>query len=132
MRMAGFYRREKRREQTLDYWSNCKYSYDELVAGFRTYFTANNLSFPERISDDRWRLWKRLGNEVLTVPEAELYPQSKAIEFPSISTTYTGEISLRECLCLASQEALSGVNSDRNITGYALACDLIWLSGLAE
>ena len=103
-----------------------------MIAGFRAYFTANNLSFPEHISDERWRLWKRLGNEVLTVPEAKLYPQSQAIEFPTLCTTYTGEIPLRECLCLASQEALSGVTSERNITGYALACDLIgcqsWLN----
>ena len=132
MRMAGFYRREKKKEQTLSYWSNCRYSYDDLLAGFQTYFTASNISFPKGISNARWRLWKRLGNKVLTVPEAELYPQSKAIEFPAISTTYTGKIPLNECLCLASQETLSGVASDRNVTGYALACDLIgcqsWLN----
>ena len=132
MRMAGFYRREKRKEQTLNYWSNCKYSYDDLIAGFRAYFTACGISFPGHISDERWRLWKRLGNEVLTVPEAELYPQSQAIEFPAVCTTYTGEIPLTQCLSQANQEALSGVTSDRNMTGYALACDLfgcqLWLN----
>ena len=132
MRMAGFYRREKHQEQTLDYWSDRKYSYENLITGFKAYFTANNLSFPEHMSDDRWRLWKRLGNKILTVPEAELYPQSKTIELPLVSTTYTGEISLIECLSQANQSVLFGVSSDRNITGYALACDLIgcgeWLT----
>ncbi len=132
MRMAGFYRREKDKEQTLNYWSDCKYSYDELIIRFKRYFTTNNISFPEHISDERWRLWKRLGKKVLTVPEAKLHPQSKDNAIPVISCNYTGEIPLIECLSQANQSTLSGVNSDRNITGYALACDLIgcqeWLT----
>ena len=125
MRMAGFYRREKGQEQALSYWSRQRYSYEDFIGGFKAYFSFKNLHFPETISDDRWRLWKQKGNQVLSIPETELYPQLQSVQIPVISSIYTGDIPLEKCLSQANREALSGVTSDRNITGYALACDLI-------
>ena len=131
MRIAGFFRREKGSEQTLEYWSKSRYTYDQLIAGIRRYFAAHSIPFPETISEEKWRIYKRMrrdGNldlSVLTKSDSELYPK------PSYSTTttsysdYTGQIPLQLALSFANQEALRGVGSNRNNTGLALARDLI-------
>ena len=63
MRIAGFFRREKGKEQTLEYYSEHRYTYEEFVAGFRTYFKAKGIPFPETISEERWRIYKRMRNK---------------------------------------------------------------------
>ncbi len=140
MRIAGFYRREKGREQTLDYGSESRYSYEELIAGIRTYFAAKNIPFPETISEDRWRIYKRgrrdgkIDLSILTLPSSELYPKPKAVATPTVvNSSYTGSIPLELALSRSNQEALTGVSSVRNNTGLAIARDLIgchdWLIG---
>ncbi len=46
MRIAGFYRREKEREQTLEYCSESRYTYDQFLEGIRRYLTAKKYSIP--------------------------------------------------------------------------------------
>ncbi len=131
MRMAGFFRREKGREQTLEYWSSSRYSYEELIAGIRAYFAAKDIPFPEDISEERWRIYKRgrrdnnLDLSILTLPESELYPKPDYKYPTTVSTTYTGSIPLHLALSKANQFFLKGVERDRNNTGLALARDLI-------
>ncbi len=136
MRIAGFYRREKGREQTLEYSSDSRYSYDEFIAGIKAYFEAFELPFPEDISSERWRIYKRgirdgnLDLSILIKPENELISQYK---YPHFSTVYRGNtpihqasrIPLHLALSKANQSALKGVSSQRNNTGVALAKDLI-------
>ena len=127
MRLAGFYRREKGREQTLEYSSESRYSYDELRGGIKAYFEAKGIPFPEDISEERWRIYKRAKREghldlsILTKPESELYPQSTYRANPTVPTGYTGRIPLQLALSKANQEVLKGVGGDRNQTGVALA-----------
>ncbi len=131
MRMAGFYRREKGREQTLEYSSDSRSSYDELITGIKVYYDVKGIPFPEDISESRWRIYKRAKREghldlsILTKPESELYPQSTYRTNPTVSTAYRGRIPLHLALSKANQEALKGVGSERNQTGIALAKDLI-------
>ena len=133
MRMAGFYRREKGREQTLEYSNDARYSYDELFAGIKAYYEAKNIPFPEDISEERWRIYKRMKRNantnldlsILIKPESELYPKSAYRPNPNVPNTYRGRIPLHLALSRANQEALKGVGSDRNQTGVALAKDLI-------
>ena len=138
MRIAGFYRKEKGKEQTLEYWSKSKYSYEEMVARVQAYYTAKNIPFPENLSDERWRKYKRDrrdGNSdlsILTKPEEELYPKPQKAIITLIGHNYTGKIPLELALSKGNQKALEGVDSNRNNTGFALACDLIscynWLT----
>ncbi|MDJ0571421.1 MAG: hypothetical protein QNJ53_20560 [Pleurocapsa sp. MO_192.B19] len=131
MRIAGFDRREKGKEQTLEYWSESRYSYDQLIAGIRAYFAAKNIPFPEDISEERWRIYKKgrrdgqIDLSILSLPESELYPKPVYKSTPTVSTTYTGSIPLELALSSSNQSALKGVGSDRNNTGLALARDLI-------
>ena len=136
MRIAGFYRKEKGREQTLEYSSDSRYSYDEFITGIKAYFKVKNLPFPKDISSERWRIYKRgkrdgnLDKSILIKPENELTPQYK---YPNFSTVYRGNtpihqasrIPLHLALSKANQSALRGVASSRNNTGVALALDLI-------
>ncbi len=131
MRIAGFYRREKGREQTLEYYSEARYTYEEFIAGFRAYFEVKGIPFPEEISEERWRIYKRMRNKgnldlsILVKPESELYPKPNYSATPTVSLSYNGQIPLHLALSKAHQEDLGGVSSDRNIVGYALARDLI-------
>ncbi len=131
MRMAGFFRSEKGREQTLEYWSESRYSYEEFISGIKNYFAVKGIPFPETISEERWRIYKRgrrdgqIDLSILSLPESELYPQPVYSSTPILSTSYTGSIPLHLALSKANQEALRGVESDRNTIGIALAKDLI-------
>ncbi len=138
MRIAGFYRREKEREQTLEYWSESRYTYDQFLEGIRRYFEVKGIPFPEAISEDRWRIYKRgrrdknLDLSILTKSDDELYPKPSYSTTPTLNSSYTGQIPLHLALSKANQEALQGVGSGRNNTGLALALDLIgcyiWLT----
>ncbi len=138
MRIAGFYRREKGREQTLEYWSESRYTCDQILEGIRRYFAIKDIPFPESISEEKWRIYKRgrrdknLDLSILTKSDDELYPKPSYSTIPTIPATYTGKIPLHLALSKANQEALRGVGSERNNTGLALALDLIgcdsWLT----
>ncbi len=138
MRIAGFYRREKEREQTLEYCSESRYSYDQLLTGIKRYFALKGIPFPEAISENRWRIYKRgrrnnnLDLSILIKPESELYPLPSSSTNPTVDSSYTDSIPLHLALSFANQEALNGVGSERNNTGLALALDLIgcyiWLT----
>jgi|GEM_PF-6892199 len=133
MRIAGFYRKEKGKEQTLEYSSDHRYTYDEFLAGFKAFFKVKGIPFPEAISKDRWRIYKRMRNKgnldlsILVKPEEQLYPvpQYSTTTNLNISSTYSGQIPLHLALSYAHQEDLRGVSSYRNKTGFDLACDLI-------
>ena len=136
MRMAGFYRREKGRQQTLEYSSESRSSYEEFIAGIKAYFEAKGIPFPEDISEERWRIYKRAKREghldlsILTKPESEFYPKSTYRPNHKFSTAYRGKIPLHLALSKANQEALKGVVRERNQTGVALAKDLIYSRAL--
>ena len=133
IRMPGFFRKETGKEQTLEYSSDHTYTYNELIAGIKRYFDYLGIPFPDEISDDRWRIYKRmlrdnnLDLDVLVKPEEELYPvlNYSCTSNTNISSTYSGQIPLHLALSYAHQEDLRGVSSERNNTGFALACDLI-------
>lgn len=55
MRIAGFDRKEKNSHQALLSHSDCKYTYDEFIDGFKRYFASVGWEFPEIITDDWWR-----------------------------------------------------------------------------
>ncbi len=46
MRIAGFYRQEKGKEQTLDYWSDCRCTQEQFLQGLRAAFQAKGYIFP--------------------------------------------------------------------------------------
>lgn len=60
MRLAGFHRKEKGKDQVLYSHSPANYSYDRLVEAFRTWFEHNGWAFPDRITDDWWAEFKRV------------------------------------------------------------------------
>ncbi len=47
MRIPGFYRKEKEKEQTLDYYSYSAYSYEQLLEGISKVFSGLNWKLPE-------------------------------------------------------------------------------------
>ncbi|MDJ0647148.1 MAG: hypothetical protein QNJ60_00440 [Xenococcaceae cyanobacterium MO_188.B19] len=131
MRIAGFYRKEKDREQTLEYWSESRYTYDQLLTGIKNYFIAKDIPFPESMSEDRWRIYKRgrrdnnLDLSILVKPESELYPLPDSATTPTFTSVCTDSIPLHLALSKAHQDILGGVASERNNTGFNLALDLI-------
>ncbi|MEB3150906.1 MAG: hypothetical protein VKL60_18050 [Sphaerospermopsis sp.] len=67
MRLAGFARTKKGREQTLDKVTSATYSFDELNTALD-----KSGKFPYGLSDTRWSDWRTHGDEVLALPEDEL------------------------------------------------------------
>ncbi len=54
MRAAGFFRREKGKEQTLEFHSDQFCTLAEVLEGFQKVFVDLGYTFPETISDERW------------------------------------------------------------------------------
>jgi len=88
MRMAGFYRKEKQAEQTLEFLSDNTYSVEDFTTGLQKAFASLGLPFPDSICDNRWkRLEKALNKEegresklteiktVLSLTDDELNPK---------------------------------------------------------
>ncbi len=55
MRIAGFFRKEKNKEQALLFHSENKYTYQQFIDGFKKFFAHKGIKFPERITDEWWR-----------------------------------------------------------------------------
>ncbi len=134
MRIAGFYRKEKGKEQTLEYSSDHRYTYEEFIAGFKAFFKAKGIPFPEEISEDKWRYYKGMRNKdevdlsILDKPDDELYPApkySRNTPYPNISSTCSVRIPLDLALSRKNQEDLNGVASNRHLRGFEIACDLV-------
>ena len=60
MRLPGFYRREKGKNQTLEIYSNYRYNPDQIEAGLRQFFRSQGWNYPEVLSDIRWRECRRV------------------------------------------------------------------------
>ncbi len=133
IRMPGFFRKETGKEQTLEYSSDHRYTRDEFLARIKRYFDYLGIPLPSKISNDRWRIYKRMVRDnnldlsILSIPEEQLYPVPNYSTSTNlnISSTYSGQIPLDLALSYAHQEDLRGVSSYRNKTGFDLACDLI-------
>jgi replicative DNA helicase len=54
MRFPGGYRKEKGAYQSLLYFSDYRYTYDEMLEGFRAYYHYWGVEIPEVIPDDWW------------------------------------------------------------------------------
>jgi predicted XRE-type DNA-binding protein len=67
MRLAGFARKSKGTEQTLDFTSDYTYSLNEITTALD-----KTGQFPYGLSDTRWSDWRTHGDPVLTLPENEL------------------------------------------------------------
>ena len=127
MRAAGFYRASKGQYQSVWYYSNSAYYIDDIEAALDS-----TGKFPYGLSEARFNRWNNEGDRVLSIPEDELYPKLKPLKIPTSTPSFTGEIPLEELLSRAHKEALNGVSSNRNATGFALAKDLVgcanWLT----
>ncbi|NET39585.1 MAG: DEAD/DEAH box helicase family protein [Cyanothece sp. SIO1E1] len=62
MRIPGFYRLEKGKEQGLYSWSDSRYTCDEILTGLQRWFDHRGWVMPESITDDWWRVLKRFIN----------------------------------------------------------------------
>lgn len=62
MRTPCFYRKETGKEQSLLYYSDAQYSYDEILAGLQKYYDWWGVEMPPHIPDDWWSecFWKIL------------------------------------------------------------------------
>lgn len=128
MRLAGFFRRETGKEQTLVQWREQRYSYDQFIEGLKTYFTKKKFLWCEEISDRRWRAYKKsLNVEVFSKPESDFIPKPR-----TISTNYEIQIDkalsfpLEICLTKNDNELIKGgIDHHRNNFGHKLACNLI-------
>ena len=139
MRLAGVSRAAKNTIQSLEYYSNYRYT----AAEFEEKLDAIGW-FPHGLSQERWlkasRDYYRTKNdtrspsekeaaliEILKLPFAELFPKpipTSSFNIPPIEGIVP--IPLEVCLSKANRAHLGGVvNGSRNKTGYDLACDLI-------
>lgn len=84
MRVEGFDRHEDgtlKGHQTRVYQSDNRYTYAEFVEGFKRYFAAKGLTFPESITDQWWTVLKRfIKNQDLAGLKAELVKGSEGYE----------------------------------------------------
>ncbi|MBD1825688.1 hypothetical protein H6F51_24785 [Cyanobacteria bacterium FACHB-DQ100] len=55
MRLPGFSRREKGREQELLYYSHDRYTPDQILAGLQKWFDYSGWNLPEEMPEDWWR-----------------------------------------------------------------------------
>lgn len=141
MRIAGFTRLEKGKEQTLEFWSDHSYSLEEFTQGLRAAFKAIGYIFPEQLSDERWRrIRKALTTkglapdskisqikEILALDEAALYPKPQQYE-RSQDFKYNGDhIPLEVCLTKDDRELIArGVGEgSRGLSAFKLAVNLI-------
>lgn len=134
MRIPGFFRKEKGTEQSLHYASDYRYDYEEIVAGFKKYYIAKNIPFPEALCDERWLLFRQKEREKgrafaltwLTKPKSEWYPKKAISHQPSVISHSGSTIPLIELVSKNNRNAIeNGVTSDRNNTGVAVLRDLL-------
>ncbi len=139
MRLAGVVRASKKSQQSLEYYSDARYTPSE----FENKLDALGY-FPMGLSYDRWRCaradWFKKEDkrsqcekeeslkEILAKPEEELYPAPSVTTNSTVNYSGSGSIPipLEECLSKANRDNLPGISTgSRNKTGFDLACDLI-------
>lgn len=141
MRIAGFYRQEKGKEQTLDYWSNRRYTQERFLQGLRAAFGAKGYVFPEHLSDERWRRIKQVLTtkeltpevktcqikEILALDETVFHPKPPQYDRPHDFKYLGSRIPLEICLTKDDRELIAGGigEGSRSVSGYKLACNLI-------
>ncbi len=148
MRIAGFYRQEKGKEQTLDFWSDNRYTQTQFLQGIKAAYQAKDFAFPKRLSDERWRRLRQvLTNkelslsakssqirEILALDESALYPQPKQYKTEG-KFQYSGDrIPLEICLTKDDRDLIArGVGEgSRTNSGYKLAVNLVGTAGALD
>ena len=141
MRIAGFYRQEKGREQTLDYWSDCRYTQEQFLQGLRAAFGAKGYVFPEHLSDKRWQRIKQVLTskeltsevkssqikEILALDETVFHPKPPQCD-RTHDFKYNGDhIPLENCLTKDDRALIAaGVGEgSRAVSGFKLAVNLV-------
>ncbi|MBW4596854.1 MAG: RepB family DNA primase [Brasilonema angustatum HA4187-MV1] len=72
MRVPGFYRKEKGKEQTLEFYSEARYSPEEFEQGMQRCFVALNFTWYDSLSQDRWQEVRRVLSSKLPRGEKEI------------------------------------------------------------
>ena len=140
MRIAGFYRQEKGREQTLDYWSDCRYTQEQFLQGLRAAFGAKGYVFPEHLSDKRWQRIKQVLTskeltsevkssqikEILALDETVFHPKPPQYDRPRDFQYDGSRIPLEVCLTKDDRELIGrGISEgSRGVSGFKLAVNL--------
>lgn len=146
MRIPGFFRLEKGKEQTLESHSKTQHSFDEIWVGFRKIFDVEGYQFYTSFTPERWaKIFKVLGNRanvekgeiklspdeqkaeikrILSLTEDEINPPRKIYSNDNFS--YSGDViplefflpkSLQEIL----QSGISAGSEGRNPTAFKLS-----------
>jgi hypothetical protein len=139
MRIPGFYRKEKGKEQTLEAWSNDKYSLEQIWQGFGNVYSALGCSLHVSFSDERWRRLRRILVEkssehkredltlTLRMSEEQINPPRQQSQSHH-KFNYLGErIPLEICITRDDQNLIDSgrEQGDRDNAGFKLARNLI-------
>lgn len=139
MRLPGFFRKEKNREQTLESYSESQYNHQEIWEGFRKFFDAEGYQFFTSFTSERWaKLYKIVANKdgltvaeqkaeikrILSLSEEEINPPRQI--YPTENFTYSGDvIPLEFFLCKKHQDyiqtGLPAGSEGRNPTAFTLS-----------
>ena len=86
MRIPGFFRLEKGKEQTLESYSEIKHSFDEIWEGFRKIFDIEGYQFYTSFIPERWsKIFKILCNRAnIEKGEIKLTPSEQKAEIKRI------------------------------------------------
>ena len=94
MRIPGFFRLEKGKEQTLESYSKTQHTFDEIWEGFRKIFDIEGYQFYTSFTPERWsKISKVLGNRAnLEKGEIKLSPDEQKAEIKRILSLTEDEI----------------------------------------
>ncbi|CAD5983789.1 hypothetical protein NO108_04892 [Planktothrix rubescens] len=94
MRIPGYHRLEKGKEQTLESYSKTKHSFDEIWEGFRKIFDVEGYQFYTSFTSERWsKIFKILCNRAnLEKGEIKLSPDEQKAEIKRILSLTEDEI----------------------------------------
>ena len=94
MRIPGFFRLEKGKEQTLESYSETKHTFDEIWEGFRNIFDVEGYQFYTSFTPERWsKIFKILCNRAnLEKGEIKLSPDEQKAEIKRILSLTEDEI----------------------------------------
>ncbi len=144
MRVPGFFRKEKGKQQTLEFYSEARYTSEEFEAGMQRCFAALGFVWwnAEQFSDERWRrirqilVNKQLSRQekesqvrgVLLMAEKIINPPRSELRRPVDDFLYSGErIPLEFFLSRENKKLLEAGQSegDRDNSAFRVAKDLI-------